>query len=190
MSLRFANWIKRSPYDCIIGKMGLGLLHTRETDQTRDAQKSERISLKVRIITYSNYDTRSLYLFRVCCSDAAGRGDSVGCASDWWSEGCGFDPAGSATFFHGIWSWNIFHGHSLLPLIQEGHLSSSGERICTILINRLEDYACPVEVWLGKLNALDITPLGWLGLETSIQTIQRRIRNRHMTFINTIFSTG
>ena len=26
---------------------------------------------------------------------------SVGCASDWRSGGCGFDPAGSATFFRG-----------------------------------------------------------------------------------------
>ena len=26
-----------------------------------------------------------------------------------------------------------------LPLIQEGQLSVSGERICTILVNRLED---------------------------------------------------
>ena len=29
-----------------------------------------------------------------------------------------------------------------LPLIQEGQLSVSGERICTILVNRLEDLAC------------------------------------------------
>ena len=26
-----------------------------------------------------------------------------------------------------------------LPLIQEGHLSVSGERMCTVLVNRLED---------------------------------------------------
>ena len=26
-----------------------------------------------------------------------------------------------------------------LPLIQEGHLSDSGKRMCTILVNRLED---------------------------------------------------
>ena len=44
-----------------------------------------------------------------------------------------------------------------LPLIQEGQLSVSGERMCTILVNRLEDQACPVNVWLGKLTALDIT---------------------------------
>ena len=42
-----------------------------------------------------------------------------------------------------------------LPLIQEGQLSVSGERMCTILVNNLE-----VNVWLGKLTALDMTPLG------------------------------
>ena len=47
-----------------------------------------------------------------------------------------------------------------LPLIQEGQLSVSGERMCTILVNRLEDLACPIKVWLGKLTALDMTPLG------------------------------
>ena len=47
-----------------------------------------------------------------------------------------------------------------LPLIQEGQLSVSGERMCTILVNRLEDKACPVNVWLGKLTALNMTPLG------------------------------
>ena len=30
-----------------------------------------------------------------------------------------------------------------LPLIQEGQLSVSGERMCTILVNRLEDYSLP-----------------------------------------------
>ena len=45
-----------------------------------------------------------------------------------------------------------------LPLIQEGQLSLSGKRMCTILVNCLEDYACPVKVLLGKLTALDMTP--------------------------------
>ena len=31
----------------------------------------------------------------------AGLGGSVGYASDWCLGGCGFDPAGSATFFRG-----------------------------------------------------------------------------------------
>ena len=52
-----------------------------------------------------------------------------------------------------------------LLLIQEGHLSVSGERMCTILVNRLEDLACPVNVWLGKLSTLDMTPRGWLAIK-------------------------
>ena len=32
-------------------------------------------------------------------------------------------------------------------LVQEGQLSVSDERMCTILVNRLEDYVCPVNVW-------------------------------------------
>ena len=45
-------------------------------------------------------------------------------------------------------------------------LSVSGEKMCTILVNGLEDKACPVKVWLGKLSMLDMTPLGWLGHKT------------------------
>ena len=41
---------------------------------------------------------------------------------------------------------------------------------CTVLVNRLEDKACPINVRLGKLTALDMTPLGWLGHKTSTQT--------------------
>ena len=80
--------------------------------------------------------------------------------SDWRPEGPGFNPCrGRQHSFveidHEIFSTVIL---SLL-LIQEGQLSVSGERICTKLVNRLEDKACPVNVWLGKLTALDMTPL-------------------------------
>ena len=47
-------------------------------------------------------------------------------------------PSRSATFFridHEIFSTVIL----FLPLVQEGELSVSGERMCTILVNRLED---------------------------------------------------
>ena len=81
--------------------------------------------------------------------------------SDWRLGGPGFNPCrGRQHSFveidHEIFSTVIL---SLL-LIQEGQLSVFGERMCTILVNRLEDYACPVNVWLGKLTALDMTPLG------------------------------
>ena len=46
------------------------------------------------------------------------------------------------------------------PLIQEGQLSVSGKRMCTILVNHLENLACQVKVWLGKLTMLDMTQLG------------------------------
>ena len=55
-----------------------------------------------------------------------------------------------------------------LPLIQARQLSVSGET-CILLVNRLEDWACPVREGLGKLTALDMTPLGWLVRKTSTQ---------------------
>ena len=99
----------------------------------------------------------------------AGLGGSVGCASDWRPGGRGFDPRRGQQ--HSFVEIEIFSTVILsLPLIQEGQLSVSGERMCTILVNHLEDKACPVNVWLGKLTALNMTPLGWLGHKTSTQT--------------------
>ena len=73
-------------------------------------------------------------------------------------EVAGSTPAGSATllwrFDHEVFSVVIL---SLL-LIQEGQLSVSGEGMYTVLVNCLEEEACPV--MLGKLTALDMTPLG------------------------------
>ena len=60
--------------------------------------------------------------------------------SDWRLGGCGFNPfPGRQHSFveidHEIFSMVIL----TLPLIQEGQLSVSGKRMCTILLNRLED---------------------------------------------------
>ena len=60
--------------------------------------------------------------------------------SDWRAGGRGFNPRqGWQQFFveidHEIFSTVILS----LPLIQEGQLSVSGERMCTILVNGLED---------------------------------------------------
>ena len=95
----------------------------------------------------------------------------VNTTQDWRPGGHGFNPRrGRQHSFveidHKIFSTVILS----LSLIQEGQLSVSGERMCTILVYRLEDKACPVNVWLGKLTALDMTPLGWLGRKTSTQT--------------------
>ena len=46
----------------------------------------------------------------------------------------------SKKFRIGLFDHEIFSTVILsLPLIQEGQLSVSGERMCTILVNRLED---------------------------------------------------
>ena len=59
--------------------------------------------------------------------------------SDWRPGGRGFNPNSRQYSFveidHEIFSTVIL----FLPLIQEGQLSVSGERICTILVNCLED---------------------------------------------------
>ena len=88
----------------------------------------------------------------------AGLGGLVGCAIRLETRRCGFNPRrGRQHSFveidHEIFSTVILS----LPLIQEGQLSVSGERMCKILVNRLEDKACPVNMWLGKLTALDMT---------------------------------
>ena len=70
----------------------------------------------------------------------AGLGGAVGCASSWRLGGHGFDLSWDGQHSvmeidHEIFSLVILS----LPLIQEGQLSVSGERMCTILVNRLED---------------------------------------------------
>ena len=81
-----------------------------------------------------------LYKFDPLKPHRASLGGAVGCASDWRPGGRGFDPRrGRQHSFveiaHEIFSTVILS----LPLIQEGQLSVSGERMCTILVNRLED---------------------------------------------------
>ena len=54
--------------------------------------------------------------------------------SDWRPGGRGFNPRrGRQHSFV-----EIDHEIFSLPLIQEGQLSVSGERMCTIMVNRLE----------------------------------------------------
>ena len=60
--------------------------------------------------------------------------------SDWRPGGRGFNPRQSrqhsfVEIDHEIFSTVIL----TLPPIQEGQLSGSGERMCPILVNRLED---------------------------------------------------
>ena len=73
---------------------------------------------------------------------AAGLGGSIGCASDWRQEVAGSTPAEVVN----ILSWRLIMKYFLsilsFPQIQEGQLgqlSVSGERMGTILVNRLDD---------------------------------------------------
>ena len=60
--------------------------------------------------------------------------------SDWGPEGRGFKPRRGRQHSYVEIDHEIFSTVFLsLPLNQEGQLSISGERICTILVNRLED---------------------------------------------------
>ena len=77
------------------------------------------------------FTTKYVYLYILAQLDAP---------SDWRPGGRGFNPhRGRQHSFveidHEIFSTVILS----LPLIQEGQLSVSGERMCTILVNRLED---------------------------------------------------
>ena len=67
-------------------------------------------------------------------------GGSVGCTSNWRPGGRVFDPCRGRQHSFVEIDREIFSMVILsLPLIQEGQLSVSGERVCTILVNRLED---------------------------------------------------
>ena len=77
-----------------------------------------------------------MHIFHIAGASLGG----LGCASDWRPGGLGFDPhRGRQHSFveidHEIFSMVILS----LPLIQEGQLSVSGERMCTIVVNCLED---------------------------------------------------
>ena len=77
-----------------------------------------------------------MHLTAVCF----GRGSSVGSASVWYADGRGFDPFWQHAFVefgHEIISTAIL----FLPLIQEGQLSVTGERMCT-LPRRLAQEQC------------------------------------------------
>ena len=92
------------------------------------------------IISFSIALHKSSVQISIFIAYLAGLGGSVGCASDWRPGGWGFNPRlGRQHSFveidHEIFSTVIL----FLPLIQEGQLSVSGERMCTILVNRLED---------------------------------------------------
>ena len=87
-----------------------------------------------------SYLISNLKDFSYFLSTVASLGGSVGCTSDWRPGGCWFDPCrvqqhSFVEIDHEIFSTVILS----LPLIRGGQLSGSGERMCTILVNSLED---------------------------------------------------
>ena len=102
----------------------------------------------------------------------AGLGGSVGCASDWWSGGCRFNSHSVGN----ILLWRLIMKYRLRLLspfcwFKKGSFQFLAKECAQFLVNRLKDYACPVTVWLDKVTTLDMAPIGWLGRETSTQTI-------------------
>ena len=103
-------------------------------------QYSRQYSLAV-YVSFYNWDWGSqIIITNIVLEHIAGLVGSVGCTSDWWSGGNRLDPhlVGnilSWRFDHEIFSTVILS----LPLIQEGQLSISGQRKCTMLVNLLED---------------------------------------------------
>ena len=84
------------------------------------------------IIIKNNWIRLLFWLIGLCGSDARPTG---------YQEVADSTPAGSTTFFHGdlIMKYFLWSVILSLPLIQEGQLSVSGERMRTFLVNHLED---------------------------------------------------
>ena len=90
--------------------------------------------MSYRQVIYLFFITASFIRFALPASVA-----KLDAPSDWRPGGRGFNPRRGRQYSfvidHEIFSTVIFS----LPLIREGQLSVSGERMCTILVNRLED---------------------------------------------------
>ena len=105
------------------------------------------------------YNSYSQLMRLQFCTDQIQESVTVQSASNWWSGGCGFDPCRVGNLL----SWRLIMKYFLRSFPStDSRKAVSGKRMCTILVNCLEDQACPLNVWLGKLTAPDMTPLGWL----------------------------
>ena len=114
----------------------LQLMHRQITFVTNDYIATDKALFSIRKLPIS-------FLFRdenIRCGYGPASVAQLDAPSDWRPGGRGFNPRrGRQHSFmeidHEIFSTVILS----LPLIQEGQLSVSGERMCTILVNRLED---------------------------------------------------
>ena len=81
-----------------------------------------------------------IYLYPVTLNDIQGLGGSVGCTVRLETRRSRVRPHGGRQHSFVEIDREIFSTVILsLPLIQEGQLSVSGEKMCTILVNHLED---------------------------------------------------
>ena len=116
-------------------------------------------------------NARSSFLpFYPVLHEIAGLGGSVRCALDWWWGGCGFDPH----LVRNILSWRLIMRYFLRTFspfhwFKKGSWLYLAKECPQILVNHLEDKACPGKVWLGKMTLMD-----WLGRKTSTQSIVMR----------------
>ena len=104
------------------------------------SQQKHGYSLEVPWRGASNEDPQRMILWKIRKNYMPVSVAQLDAPSDWRPGGRGFNPRrGRQHSFveidHEIFSTVILS----LPLIQEGQLSVSGERMCTILVNRLED---------------------------------------------------
>ena len=94
--------------------------------------------MKKKLSAYILGHERNTKMFTICNLPASVAQLDV--SSDWRSGGRGFNPRRSpqhsfVEIDHEIFSTVILS----LPLIHEGQLSVSGKRMCTLLVNRLQN---------------------------------------------------
>ena len=115
VNLLFLNWIKNDFFFYHISELMLATLIQR-------------------------YNKKSFHFKNKRLTEILASGAQLDVPSDWRPGGCGFNPRrGWQRSFVEI-DREIFSMVILsLPLIQEGQLSVSGKRMCTVLVNHLED---------------------------------------------------
>ena len=94
--------------------------------------KKGRFQLLAKVLSYQGHNSKTQGI-----KPGLGGSDAP---SDWRSGGHGFNPHRDRQYSFVEIDHEIFSMVFLsFPLIQEGQLSVSGKRMCTILVNRLED---------------------------------------------------
>ena len=103
-----------------------------------------------------------------------GLGGLVGCVSDWWLGGCGFDHRRVGN----ILSWRLIMKYILRSFSAFRWFKKDS---CQFLAKEYAHYrliayrglSLPVKVCLGKLTTFDMTQLGWQGRKP--QHIQTKV---------------